>query len=214
MKPLPRLFWLFTVLVGLPLALVLAWVWRDLIRELVVIPLAYLFWMIGRSFESLPQPLLWGALVFGTCLAGFRLLAGGVAISPPAGEFSGSGGRVADWMRWISLTRRGAYSKDGLARHIGETAVAVLAYQRKCTQSEVRYLLRADALHLPPPMNAYLRAALGRESLRHDAAVFSLLPFRVHRPQPEIVAEVEAILDYLENALHAGDVTLSSPEDS
>lgn len=208
MKPHLRAFWVVLVLVALATTVLLAWYLRDIIREVVVVPIAYVLWLIGRTFESLPQALIWGALVMGTCLVALRLLAGSVPSSPPGGEAFSSGGRVSDWMRWIELTRQGRYSKDGLARHIGDTAIAVLAYQRRCSASEVRILIRDDELPLPPPLDAYLRAGVGRGTLRREWRLVSWLPFRVVHRQTEVVGEVEAILEVLESAL--GQETLSS----
>lgn len=196
-----RAFWVVLALMAIVLAFLLAWSLRDLIREVVVVPIAYVFWLIGRAFEGLPQALIWGALVMGTFLTALRLLAGSVALLPPTHESLESGGRVSDWMRWIELTRKGRYSKDGLARHIGDAAFAVLAYEQRRSQSEVRLLVRDDELLLPSPLDAYLRAAVGRGSLRQETRAASLLPFRLVRPQPEVVSEVEVILDALESAL-------------
>ncbi|HUM36872.1 MAG TPA: hypothetical protein PLQ85_08400, partial [Anaerolineae bacterium] len=91
-------------------------------------------------------------------------------------------------------------------------AVAVLAYRQRCTPGEVRLQVREGTLELPPPLDAYLRAALGRGTLRRGAALPRLWPWRGHRPQPEVIGEVEAMLDYLEAALEA-DAPGSSPQE-
>lgn len=212
MKKFPPVFWWLAAVLGLPLAAFLAWWWRAWIRELVVVPLAYFLWLVGRVFESLPQPVIWGALVLGTLLVALRLLAGSVAPPPAARTTPDSGGRVSEWLRWLHLTRRGVYSRDGLARHIGDTAVAVLAYRQRCTPGEVRLQVREEALELPSPLDAYLRAALGRGTLRRETSLPTLWPWRVHRPQPEVIGEVEAMLDYLEAALEA-DAPGVSPQE-
>lgn len=214
MKSLISRFWLIVILLGLPLAFFLGWLLRDWIRELVVVPIAYFLWSLGRVFESLPQPIVWGALVLGSLLVGLRLLAGTVTLPPSDAFMPDSGGRVSEWLRWLELTRRGVYSRDGLARHIGDVAIAVLAHQQRCTQSEVRLRLREGILGLPQPLGAYMRAALGRGSLRRDSVLSRLLPFRLHRPQPEVVGDVEAILDTLEGALDLGELSLLFREDA
>ncbi|MBN1922219.1 MAG: hypothetical protein JW892_13310 [Anaerolineae bacterium] len=213
MKKLPPGFWLLMLLLGLPLAILLGWLLRDLIRELVVVPIAYFLWSLGRVFESLPQTIIWGVLVFGALMVGLRLLAGTMVLPPPAPLPSDAGGRVSEWLRWLDLTRRGVYSRDGLARHLGDVGVAVLAHQQRCTQSEMRLRIREGDFDLPQPLNLYLRAALGRASLRQDSLWSQLLPFRFHRPQPEVVGDVEAMLDYLEAALDLDDLSLLPRED-
>lgn len=214
MKKLPLGFWLLVLLLGLPLAILLGWLLRDLIRELIVVPIAYFLWSLERAFESLPQPIVWGALVLSTLMVGLRLLAGSMVFSPPVTFTSEVGGRVSEWLRWLDLTRRGVYSRDGFARHLGDVAVAVLAHQQRCTQSEIRLRIREGAFDLPQPLDIYLRAALGRGSLRQDSIWSHLLPFRLHHPQPEVIGDVEAMLDYLEAALDLDDLSLLSREDA
>ncbi|NMC02095.1 MAG: hypothetical protein GYA30_06950, partial [Chloroflexi bacterium] len=51
-----------------------------------------------------------------------------------------------------------------------------------------------------------------RGTLRRGAALPRLWPWRGHRPQPEVIGEVEAMLDYLEAALEA-DAPGSSPQE-
>lgn len=205
--------WLIAAASGLLLALPLAWAWRALIRELVVIPIAYFLWQIGRFFDSLPQPLLWGGLVFSASLVALRALTGGVRATLPrsrnAADFEG---RVTDWLRWMQLTQRGIYSKDGLARHVGDAAIAVLAHRQQRSQRETRLQLREGQLELPPILNAYIRSALGQESLEHPSTLAALLPFRLHHARPEVVAELEAILHFLETTLDADATVEATPE--
>ena len=206
--------WLIAAAGGLLLALPLAWAWRALIRELVVIPIAYFLWQIGRFLDSLPQPLLWGVLVLGASLVALRSLTGGVlAALPPSRSTADFGGRVSDWLRWLHLTQRGIYSKDGLARHVGDAAIAVLAHRQQRSPRETRLQLREGQLELPPILNAYLRSALGQASLEHPPTLATLLPFRLHHAHPEVAAELEAIIHFLETTLDADATVETAPED-
>jgi len=70
---------------ALAAAIGLAVLLRDLVREALVEPLAYLLWLVRLELESLPQAIAWVALiVIGLLLAG-RSLVAGAARSAPAG---------------------------------------------------------------------------------------------------------------------------------
>lgn len=214
MKHLRLRPWLLAAVAGgLLLALPLAWALRASIRELVVVPIAYLLWLIGNFFESLPQPIVWSMVVFGAVLAALRTLAGTVTGLPASKPLKNGGGQVSTWLRWIQLTRRGIYSKDGLARHVGDLVLAVLAYQQQRSLREMRLQLRHEPHAFPPLLATYMRAALGEESLHAPSQLAKLLPFRLRHPHPEVVAELDVLVTYLEASLE-GATWPPAPEES
>jgi uncharacterized membrane protein len=51
------------IVAALVTALVLAFALQDVIRETVIIPMAYLWWVLGLYYHSLPQIIIWVVLI-------------------------------------------------------------------------------------------------------------------------------------------------------
>jgi uncharacterized membrane protein len=54
---------IFALIAALVVALILAFALQDVIRKTVVIPLAYLWWVLGLYYRAFPQAILWAGLV-------------------------------------------------------------------------------------------------------------------------------------------------------
>ena len=146
---------------ALAVSLSLAVLFKDLVRETLVEPLAYLVWLVRLELESLPQPILWIALmVVGLLLAGRSLIASSAPARRTLPGARGYAGQVETIARWLSLTTHGEYYKWRLAQRLGEITLDALAQRDQISVEQARQQLDAGQLDVPPDIRAYLQVGL------------------------------------------------------
>jgi hypothetical protein len=69
-----------------------------------------------------------------------------------------SAGRVAVLTRWVKRRQRGLFSRHYLKQMVSEIGIEKLAQVHRVSPAQVRAALQANALGLPPEVNAYLLA--------------------------------------------------------
>ncbi len=147
---------LFAVLVAL-LALLLS----GLVRELIVIPLLHLLWLMRVLFESIPQVVIWvGVLVL------LAIMAWNSLSRPRPGPFArptaaaASRAPVAAWAANFERAARDDYARQLLAQRLGQLAFDLLASQDRQSDQTIWELLRDPALDIPPEVRAYFQAGI------------------------------------------------------
>ncbi len=150
------------LLAGLALlpVVVMALVIDDFVREVIVIPLLYLFWIARLLFKSIPQLVLWaGFIIVALIMAGKSLSKRKPLLKPRSMEVE-QYGRVEDWARLIDRRDQGDYSKWRLAHRLGVLALETLAYQEELSMKQTRRHLESGKLDVPPQVWAFLRAGM------------------------------------------------------
>jgi hypothetical protein len=146
---------------------------RDLIREVIVLPLAYLVWVVGLFINTTAQMVFWLTLLAIAGLAAYRSLAGrreAVALSPP--ELAELGmlddplyhGQVSYWdmrVRWLR-TSTSAYFRDTFHHSLGRLLLDTLAHRYRLSPAQVENGLRDGSLSVPPAVRDYAIASLRR----------------------------------------------------
>src|SRR5919202_2254215 len=150
------------LLIGLLLlpVIVLALVLQGFVRDVIVVPLFYVFWLLRLLFESISQVLLWGLFVIVVVIVAGRSLVKRVPrlqVRPPEDRRRG---RVEEWLRLIRQTNQGAFGKWRLANALEQLAVDVLASQERLEPREIRRGLENGTLEGSPEVLAYLRARM------------------------------------------------------
>jgi hypothetical protein len=112
------------VLAGMAIgSLILAYLLRDFIYQLIIVPLAYLVWLLGLYYSLIPQWLLWSALLTVLLLVVLWNALPEVRPSkrkePKRGEIKGE---VEALAVWLMNARRGNYFKWQLANRFGRIA--------------------------------------------------------------------------------------------
>ena len=187
----------------------LAFYFADLVRDEVILPLAYFLWRAGQLYRAIPQPLVWAAVVViiiyftGLGLVDLRLSAGGEKQkgAVPKGE-------VETLARSLALRADGTFYNWQVANLLGETAVDILRFQE-------RYLpgrhLRGRGWGPPDEVQAYLDAGLhttfadyppGRP--RGRFAIFRSMIEGRPEPTP-FEMDVGRVVEFLESQLEAGE---------
>ncbi len=155
----------------LVILLVLLFYARDVIREVVVLPVSYLFWAGGILLRTTPQFFFWIALLLILALAAFRSLSGKrkeTAPTPPElfemEATRDAGGRVMFWAIKVNLMRQtnGAYYLNTFHNTLGKLLLEVLAHRYRLTSLQVEERLRDGTLNVPPEVREYALTGMGR----------------------------------------------------
>ena len=118
------------ILVGILFsALILAFVLRDVVERVVIMPLTYLWWILSVYYSILPQFVLWLLLVAVAVISAMNALTPrfGVrkAFKPPPKPAQG---QVVEMFHWLEKSRHGgSYYKWLVANRLGRIAREILA---------------------------------------------------------------------------------------
>lgn len=191
---------LLLLLTGIGMAFFL----RETVRQLVVLPLLYVLWVVRLFLRSIHQVVYWLVLLVVVLALAIRSLIGrwGGAREAPLLSVVYRG-RVGMWARWVDLAQQRyyyrGYFKWRLARQLGELTQNVLAYRDRIDPREVRQALDAGKLDLPPELQAYLGAGLWTRSFsafRQWRQRFS----RRREPSP-LDVDPMCVVEYLEEQM-------------
>lgn len=218
------------VFAGMSLLLIL--LARDIIREAIVLPLSYLFWLLGVVLDTTPQIVFWISVLMIAALAAYRSLVGRrkpVAQIPLNGSESPGqreyGGQVAHWALRVHLIRRGPspYFVSAFHQSVNRLLMDELSHRYRLTARQIEDRLREGDLDVPPEVRDYVLGALRRYDgeerpfladlwARITQLVRDLLGKSSHRdgengggntsPEEE---KVRAVLKYLENELEVSN---------
>ncbi len=148
------------------LAALLAPVFRNFVREVIVIPLLYVFWIGRFIFEAIPQVWLWSAcfavflMILGIGLLGKQKVKPKTLLPVEANE-----GRVLGWAKLIRRAEQDDYFKWRLAQHLQKVTLNAIAHHQGQSLKQTRQQLRQGKLDMPPELQAYFQASL--QSLGH-----------------------------------------------
>lgn len=202
---------IFTLLVFLA-TLILALVFRETLRETLLVPLLYLVWVGNLAFKSLDQSCIWvAALMVALAIGmGYRRRAKTPLESPqtilrrppPAG-------RIQFWQSQLGV-RRGLTSDQRLtAWEARRLFINLLAYREHTNAEQIKKQLSRGELTLPAEIRAHLaledngsrpeQPIPPLERLRQMVIEYLNLPDRgaASRPDPKW----EKVADYLESLM-------------
>lgn len=180
----------------LAVSILLAFPLRDAMYEMVIVPAAYVWWLLGLLYRAVDQSFWWVialALVL-IALARTLLPAGGmrnrIRLKPRPVV-----GQVENLSGWVKRTERGIYFKWLVANRLGRIAHEILA-RRLGVQSRAFF----DPLEGPdwsprPSVRAYLETGLGGSFADYPQ---NNVPFSRPAPTP-LDHDVSEVIAYLES---------------
>jgi hypothetical protein len=151
--------WRFGIL--LIVAILLAPFSVDFVREVIVIPLLYLIWILRFLFDTISQDSLWlFILVLIALVMLFSLIDKGRfrPLRPP--PLSPQPGRVESWETLLRQSQQDDYFRWRLAQQLQRLTLAIMAHQSGETLHQTRLALRHGQLKMPPRVLAYFQASL------------------------------------------------------
>ena len=161
------------LLIGLLLlpVVLMAVVIQGFVRDVIVVPLFYVFWLLRLLFESISQVLLWGVFIIVVVIVTGRSLVKRVPRLQVRPAEDRRRGRVEEWLRLVRQTNQGAFGKWRLANALEQLAVDVLASQERLESREIRRRLENGTLEVSPEVLAYLRARMPIASTQRHASL-------------------------------------------
>jgi hypothetical protein len=142
---------------------------QEIVREVVVIPISYLIWLVRIFLRSTPQFYCWMVLIVLTFMIAYRTISGRrKAYSPPPEieEFpreEAAKGRVIYWnIKASMLSMRSGYYQSGFHNALGRLVVEMLAHRYRLTPAQVEERLRNETLDVPEEVREYILNSLYR----------------------------------------------------
>ncbi len=159
---------------GLVLVVLLGLLLQPAVRGAIALPIAYVWWLIGLVFRSVPGILWWAWLLIMVFIIASKSLKGRPD-APPAvlREPVIREGPATTWFHRINLGRHSEYFRWRLAHEFGRLALGLQAYREGSSVTRLGQH-RAAGLSGPPEITAYLSAGLGtapEEPLRGPASL-------------------------------------------
>lgn len=182
-------------------ALLLSPFLQTFVRELIVIPLLYLFWIGRFVYAAIPQSVLWSVLVgILALIMGLSLLLGRRKRKRRAHRpAEPPGGRIEGWAKLIQQAQNDDYFKWRLAQQLQKLTLNTLAHQRGQSLKQTRRQLREGTLEMPTDVQAYFQTSLQPlANLRPPKTLFS--------PKTDVASPLDLdplkVVEYLESLNH------------
>jgi hypothetical protein len=144
---------------------------RDLIHEMIVLPVAYLLFLARIFIDSTPQVFFWLAVLLISGWIAYRSLyrrrkradyyTVGHAVTE---EPRGGQGRMSFWTTKVNVARRygGSYFGSGFHLALGRLLIEMLAHRYRMSIGQVEDRIRSRTLDLPPEVEEYLLSSINR----------------------------------------------------
>lgn len=180
----------------LVIAAIAAYVFRGVIERTIILPLLYLWWLLGLFYRTLPQFILWFILVIVVFFSAITTLM-------PEPEFRRArrdkrkltAGQVEDLAVWINKTKHGNYYKWLIANRLGKLARELLAQRDGRPVSKTFGRLNGRDWNPPKDVDAYLESGLNGSFADYPQP-------RWMRPQPTpLDIPVKDVVEYLETEM-------------
>jgi uncharacterized membrane protein len=183
-------------LVGaLVVALVLAFALQDVVRETLIVPLAYLWWVLGLYYNAFPQMILWICLVVVVLLMLFSSLSSDVVRKGIVEDEPQSlKGPIEGLAISLEKAHRGIYVKWQVAHRLGKLARDMLVQRGDRVNHKVTAPLMGRDWHPSEPVGNYLEVGLNG-----SFADYPNPPWPFGRPQPTpLDLDVKEAVEFLE----------------
>jgi hypothetical protein len=169
---------------------------RGFVREGIIIPI----FRLARFFQSFPQEVLWffflGLAVY---LAAKSQKNWGIKKRKHDKIKTEQSGRIQNLAAVIKQARQGTYSRERLARNLGELTLQTMAYKERHSLDAIKVRLRNGTLNVPPDILEYLQAGLSWEhSFRKRKGRW---PFRRQVHVSPLDLDPHRVIEFIESIL-------------
>lgn len=179
------------------LCLIAAFAFRKLIYQIVIVPLAYVWWFLGLYYHLLPQAVIWIVLIFLIVLTTLRGLLFEIPIGRPRYvKAKKSQGPVEALSVLIQKSSEGNYYKWSIANRLGRAARELIDQRegRKLKQKFTRLTNHRD-WQPPQEVAAYLEAGINGSFADYPRRTWS------RSPQTPLDVDPQQVIEYLESEL-------------
>lgn len=182
------------------------------LRERIVQPLSYSFWIVSMLLRGTPQVVFWGFLLIIAFVLALRSLAAASrrSVHPVPLQISYTPrARLRFWVRQLLLSQDDR-SIIQLKDSLGRLALDILAYQQGLTPNQYQQLLDHGQMDPPKALVPFLdvrrrmfeaKGSLTFQEIRQWLErTLDSLPFLPHQPQA-VDAEVKHLVEFLEEQM-------------
>ena len=190
----------------LPIALILviailfAPLCGNFVRETVVIPFLYIFWILQFLLAAIPQVTFWPCFVLLMFLIMVVSFVQRPKVQPKTkAPDTAERQRVETWAMLLKKAKGDDYFKWRLAKQMQKLLLESMAHKKGQSFSETRAQLRQNTLDMPPDIRAYFQASL--------QSLGNLSPnsrFRLKKVDTPLDLNPAIVADYLEKLNRAG----------
>jgi len=179
-------------------ALILAFFLRDVVGQLLIVPLVYLWWLLGFYYSILPQFVLWlllvAAVIFSALAALTPRFSNRMVFKP---EMKPSQGQIEGMVEWLEKSQRGgSYYKWLVANRLGKVAREILAQRDGQPISKKFGRLNGRGWNPPQKIDDYLESGLNG-----SFAEFPRLRFWEKSKPTPLDADPSQVIEYLEDEM-------------
>lgn len=145
---------------------------REVVREVLVLPISYLLFVAGIFIDSTPQVFFWVSILLTTFWIAYRSMSSKRRKPPPlirpvADNSSGRqpfSGRVSSWAAKVRQMRKynSSYYRGTFHQSLARLLVELLAHRYRLTPLQAEERLRNGVLDVPAEVRAYFLSSMGR----------------------------------------------------
>ena len=203
---------LLSVILGVNI--ILAILFRDFIRENVLIPILYLFWYFRLFLKSLGETCLWPMLLVILAVIALRMMR---AKNKPRENVMGytreSGqyeeGRVGFWVKYIRRRAMGFDNLNFVSFRFKELILSVLAYKENLTILELEEEVTRGRIIAPEEVQRIIQPAepeihKDTEPSEFFSRIISWFTTRSISQGPRSTSDINILVKYLEDQLEIG----------
>ena len=141
------------------LILILALGIKDFVREAIVVPVSYIFWLSNIFFKTVPQAAFLGLLVLVILYIGLGSLSPekkARSEDQPYELRTPARARVSFWSLQVRMLRGSNYARDRFSQFLTKLVVDVLAHEQQLTRLQLEDAVEEGKLDIPIEMKAFL----------------------------------------------------------
>ena len=180
-------------------AVMLAFILRDVVEQLIIMPLAYLWWLLRLYYSMFPQTILWVILVVAVVFSAITSLMPELryrtAFKPVSKPAQGQIEILVDWLE--KARHGGSYYKWLIANRLGKTAREILAQRDGHPVSKKFGPLNGRDWNPPQKIRDYLETGLNGSFADFPRPRW---PWLTPKPTP-LDTDPQKVIDYLENEM-------------
>jgi hypothetical protein len=154
-----RAVWFALALAGLAFGILIAYSFRDWVREAVATPISYVFWVTGLFLKSIDQAVYWVILiVLGSLIAFYALWPD--SFTPRQSETVRrvkTYTRYHQWFATLSNLDESRFASENLAREMVRLTVLILSYQQNLGMDEIYRQIDSGEIALPEEFLLFLQ---------------------------------------------------------
>ena len=190
-------------------AALLAFPLRQAVYQLVVIPVAYVWWLLGLLYRGLPQA-IWWFVVLGVVLyvLARSLLSTRISLPRMAPMPAPREGNIESLASALHKAQAGIYFKWLVANRLGKLAYQILQQKDSGNNRSMFLPLMGEGWDPEPELQRYFE-----KGLNGSFTDFPTRRFQYFSPPPPTVLdyEVEKAVDYLEAKLYGDPLVSAAP---